>query len=195
MAPRTRIVLTGGPCAGKSTIAQVLEKAFQNKLVILPEAASLLFGGGFPRWGEPESVKGLQNAIFHVQRGLERNFAAHHPDKMLIMDRGTVDGAAYWPEGADAFWQTMGTTLKAELGRYDLVVYLESAGREAYQENVRRNPSRTETWEQAAILDSVTLKQWQSHPRLRFINNNTSFSAKIASVLSIVEEEIKDAGI
>lgn len=186
-----KIVLTGGPCAGKSTIAQVLEKAFQNKLVVLPESASLLFHGGFPRWEEPECRKGLQQAIYHVQLGLENNFEAHHPGKLLILDRGTVDGAAYWSDGANAFYKSLGTSLESELARYQLVIYLESAGREAYEENMRRNPARTENWEQASQLDKTTLQQWHAHPKMKLIRNNSSFSTKISQVLQIVEDELR----
>lgn len=186
-----KIVLTGGPCAGKSTIAQVLEKAFQNKLVVLPEAASLVFRGGFPRWEGSECLKGLQQAIYHVQLGLEKNFEAHHPGKLLILDRGTIDGAAYWADGAAAYYHSLGTSIEQELERYSLVIYLESAGKEAYEENMRRNPARTETWDQAAELDKVTLQQWHTHTRMKLIPNNNSFSAKIAQVLQIVENELK----
>ena len=45
-----KIVLTGGPCAGKTTMAQILSRAFHGSVVNVPESASLLFSGGFPRF-------------------------------------------------------------------------------------------------------------------------------------------------
>ncbi len=187
------IVLTGGPCAGKTTIAQVLEKAFSGRLIMLPESASLLFQGGFPRWTDEVSAEALQRAIYHVQIELELAYAARFQDHIRVMDRGTVDGAAYWPKGPEHFFEELGTTAEAELERYDMVIYLESAGRVAYDENRRRNPNRTETWEEAAALDQVTRRQWQNHPRFVTIRNNTAFSSKIAAVLAVVEAEASKA--
>ena len=182
-----RVVLTGGPCAGKTTIAQVLERAFAEQLVILPESASMLFKGGFPRWSEETALKSLQRAIFHVQNEIETLYAAHFPGKMLVMDRGTIDGAAYWPEGAESYFKEVGTTFEAELKRYDTVIYLESAGQQAYETNRRRNPARTETWEEARKLDELTHSMWARHPKMFVIHNNVSFSEKISAVLKHVE--------
>lgn len=187
---RLKIVLTGGPCAGKTTVAQVLEKAFGNRLVMLPESASLLFRGGFPRWQGHVATEALQRAIYAVQGELEAAYAEQYPDHVLVMDRGTVDGAAYWPGGPVAFFEAMNSSEEAELERYDLVVYLESAGRLAYEENRRRNPNRTETWEEAVALDEATRDLWKNHPRFVEIRNNTAFSSKIAAVLAAVEFEI-----
>src|SRR5262245_48494159 len=105
-----KIVLTGGPCAGKSTIAELISRAFRERLMVVPESASLLFKGGFPRWQDVASRTALQCAIFRVQSEIERAYAAHYPSHSLLLDRGTVDGAAYWPNGAEDFFATMGTT-------------------------------------------------------------------------------------
>lgn len=185
-----RIVLTGGPCAGKTTIAQVLEKAFAERLYVLPEAASLLFRGGFPRWQGDASIEALQRAIFGVQVEMEATHQAHFPDRVLVMDRGTLDGAAYWPRGPDDFFRAMGSSSATELARYDLVIYLESAGREAFEQHHLRNPARTETWEEALALDATTRRLWERHPRFVAVRNNSSFSAKISSVLAAVEPEL-----
>lgn len=189
----SRIVLTGGPCAGKTTIAQVLEKAFSDRLIVLPESASLLFRGGFPRWTEPASAEALQRAIYHVQVNLEAVHHARYPKRVLVMDRGTVDGAAYWTKGPADFYAALGTSAKAELDRYDMVIYLESAGRDAYEQNMKRNAARTETWDEASALDRLTRQQWEAHKNLIVVHNNTSFSSKISAVLTAVEEELKKA--
>ena len=41
------IVITGGPGAGKTAALEMVKKSFCNHVVILPEAASILFSGGF----------------------------------------------------------------------------------------------------------------------------------------------------
>jgi len=185
-----RIVLTGGPCAGKTTIAQVLERAFATDLVIMPESASLLFRGGFPRWPEDSARTCLQRSIYAVQCQMEAMFLGHHPDKVIVMDRGTIDGAAYWPKGPDDYFAVLGSSLDAELRRYDRVIFLESAGKEAYERNRTRNPARTESWDEARALDETTRRLWEQHQDLQIIRNNTAFSEKIASVLRAVEDVI-----
>ncbi len=45
-----RIALTGGPGAGKTAVLELLRKYFCKHVRVLPEAASILFGGGFPRY-------------------------------------------------------------------------------------------------------------------------------------------------
>lgn len=183
-----KIVLTGGPCAGKTTIAEVLSRAYAGDIVVVPEAASTLFNGGFPRWPERESRAALQRSVYRVQNELEVVYRAHHPNQLQVLDRGTVDGAAYWPDGPDAFFQTMQTSLEAELGRYHQVIYLESAGEEAYLIHGKRNPNRTETWAEARHLDELTRALWEKHPAMTVIPNQRAFSEKISAVLRIVEQ-------
>ncbi len=46
---RCRIVLTGGPGGGKTTAADLFRREIGDRVVIVPEAATILFQGGFPR--------------------------------------------------------------------------------------------------------------------------------------------------
>ena len=59
------VVLTGGPGAGKTAVLEVIRRAFCEHILVLPEAATVLFGGGFNT--EP-GRRAAQGAIFHVQR-------------------------------------------------------------------------------------------------------------------------------
>ena len=185
-----KIVLTGGPCAGKTTLAQVIARIFENDVVVVPEAASMLFSGGFLRWPEIEARKATQRAVFRTQRELEAAYAAHFPSKILILDRGTVDGASYWPSGSADFFKGLDTTLAQELNRYDRVIYLESASEKDYLANQKKNPNRIESWEEAAQLDQENKKLWNQHSRISLIRNERSFGVKIAEVLEIISQEI-----
>ena len=184
-----RIVLTGGPCGGKTTLTKVLAKAFESQLVVVPESASLLFSGGFPRWPDSTTLKSTQRAIYHTQRELETCYGNHYPEFHLILDRGTIDGAAYWPHGCEDFFQSLGTTLVGELARYDHVIYLESADAKAYENNKKKNPNRHETWEQAKKLDEETLALWSKHPNLTIVKNQCAFSEKVSLVFKLMETE------
>ena len=63
-APRLRIVLTGGPGGGKTTAADLFRREIGNRVVIVPEAATILFQGGFPRCRKPDPRRIVQTAIF-----------------------------------------------------------------------------------------------------------------------------------
>ena len=98
-----RIVLTGGPGAGKTALLELISHAFCPHVRVLPEAAGVIFGGGFPREEERESRRAAQRAICHVQRELEVVGDGHNP-AVVLCDRGTVDGVAYWPGPPEEFW-------------------------------------------------------------------------------------------
>ena len=120
-----RIVLTGGPGAGKTAALELIRRAsFCEHVQILPEAAGIVFGGGFPRTRHVAARKAAQRAIFHVQRELEEAARAENA-AVTLCDRGTVDGAAYWP-GPDDYFAGVGTTLAEELRRYDTVIHLRT---------------------------------------------------------------------
>lgn len=186
MSNNGKIVLTGGPCAGKTTVSRLLTHAFEKNVMDVPEAASLLFNGGFPRSPIPDAIRASQRAIFSVQHQLEASFVAQYPDRVLILDRGSVDGAAYWPDGTENFFLSMGTTLEAELGRYEKVIYLESAGKEDYFLHKQKNPNRREDWEEAKALDEKTFALWSKHPNFFHIENQRSFYKKVSQVLRVV---------
>src|SRR5687768_14078478 len=124
---RCRLVLTGGPGGGKTTAADLFRRELGEAVVIVPESATILFAGGFPRSDQVDAGRAVQTAIFHVQRNLEDVQSARYPDRVLLCDRGTIDGAAYWPNGDRDFFQAMGTSFDAELARYDAVVFFETA--------------------------------------------------------------------
>jgi len=89
-----RVVLTGGPGAGKTAVLEMVRRSMCQHVHVLPEAASIVFGGGFPREDDPTCRRAAQRAIYHVQRALEVTGAAHNP-AIVLCDRGTIDGLAY----------------------------------------------------------------------------------------------------
>lgn len=185
-----RLVITGGPGGGKTTAADMFRRELGNRVVLVPETATLLFSGNFPRPTVPGALRATQHAIFHVQRNLEEVQAATHPKRILLCDRGTVDGAAYWPDGPDAFFASLGTTLDAELSRYDGVVFFESAATSGYEVD-GNNPARTETTSQAAVLDKKLFDLWSRHPRFSHVPNSASFFKKISAGLEALQRMVQ----
>ena len=184
-----RIVLTGGPGGGKTTAADLFRREIGDRVVIVPEAATILFQGGFPRSREPHARRFAQTAIFHVQRDLEDVQASLYPGRALLCDRGTIDGAAYWPGAADEYFAAVGTTLDAELRRYDAVIFFESAavGGASIEGG---NPMRNESIDEAVALDSELRALWSRHPRFVVVPHNPSFFKKISFGLAALESMV-----
>jgi predicted ATPase len=187
-APR-RIVLTGGPGAGKTATLELIRRAsFCDHVQILPEAASIVFGGGFPRRRDVEGRKAAQRAIYHVQRELEASTAADNA-AIILCDRATVDGAAYWP-GPDDYFAAVNTTLAEELRRYDAVIHLRTPRVEGGYNH--QNPLRTETAIEAAEVDLRILRIWDTHPRRFIVDAMPDFLAKAARVLELMRAELPE---
>ena len=183
---RCRIVLTGGPGGGKTTAGDLFRREIGERVVLVPEAATLLFSGGFPRVQEPPAVRAAQMAIFHLQRSLEDVQGARFPRRILLCDRGTIDGAAYWPGAPEEYFAALGTTLDAEMKRYDAVIFFESAavGGDSIEGG---NPIRNESIAQAVELDRRLRALWSCHPRFVLVAHNRSFFKKISLGLASLE--------
>lgn len=173
-----RIVLTGGPGGGKTTAADLYRREIGEDVVIVPEAATILYGGGFPRAGEIDVRRATQRAIYHVQLNLEDAQAAHYQSRILLCDRGTIDGAAYWPGSPTEFFNLLGTSLEKEMSRYDAVIFFETAavGGVSIEGG---NPNRVESNEQAVILDRKLMSLWSKHPNFVFVPHHPSFIKKV----------------
>jgi predicted ATPase len=190
-APRApKIVLTGGPGGGKTTAADLFRRELGEKVVVVPEAATMLFSGGFPRTREHDAVRYVQQAIYHVQTNIESVQTALYPERVLLCDRGTVDGGAYWKNGESNFFEFLGTSLEAELARYDAVIFFETAavGNMSIEGG---NPTRNESIEEAINLDKKLKSLWEKHPNFTHVRHNTSFTKKIMSGLWAIEEVLK----
>ena len=111
---------------------------------------------------------------------------AQHPEQILLCDRGTVDGAAYWPGGGDAFFADIGSTLERELSRYDAVIFFESAAVGGMGID-GGNPIRNESMEQAIKLDHKLRSLWAKHPKFVLVPHNPSFFKKISYGLAVLD--------
>jgi len=186
--PAKRIVLTGGPGAGKTAVLALVQQSLCRHLRVLPEAAGILFGGGFPREDGPDAARATQRAIYFVQRELE--LAARGADVAIqLCDRGTVDGAAYWP-GPGSLWDAVGTTGDAELARYDAVIHLRTPALAMGYDH--SNPLRIESAAQARSIDDQIAAAWARHPRRFEIAAASKFLAKAARAVEILRGELPE---
>jgi predicted ATPase len=183
-----RIVLTGGPGAGKTAVLELVRRHFCDQVHVLPEAASIVFGGGFPRASDAGVARAAQRAIFYVQQELESAADVDNP-AIVLCDRGTVDGSAYWPGPGD-LWLSVGTTLDEQLRRYDAVIHLRTPT--AVGGYNHQNPLRVESALEAATVDQRLLDAWANHPRRFIVEPSADFLVKAKRVLDILRAEMPE---
>ncbi len=183
------IVLTGGPGAGKTAVMEAARQIFAKDVAILPEAASIVYAGGFPRLGTRASVHAAQRAIAAVQAELERFTLEDRTAPIALCDRAIVDGAAYWPEGPEAFYAALGTTPEEVFARYTTVIHLCTPTLSMGYNNLA-NPMRTETADQAAELDRRIETVWAAHPNRLVVPATETFTEKLEHVTSLIRAEL-----
>jgi predicted ATPase len=182
-----RIVITGGPGAGKTAVLELVRQSFCHHVAVLPEAASILFRGGFPRRAGGPPERAAQRAIFHVQRELE----ASEEDRdaaIVLCDRGTLDGLAYWPGLEAELLAAMRTTREEELRRYHAIIHLRTPGaRNGYN---HQNQLRIESAQEAARIDARIVEAWRDHPRRHFVESTHDFLSKSKRTLELIAAEV-----
>lgn len=186
-------VITGGPCAGKTTALSKLDRVFTDrgyKVIIVAETATEVINSGVN--SNEVSVLEFQRVI--MTRGINKEETIRRvakffkKDVIIFYDRGMLDSKAYM-DYAD-FLQVLkenGVTETEVRDNYDAVFHLVTAAIGALEYyTTSNNEARSESPEQAAALDTITRDAWLGHPHLRVIDNSTGFSDKIDRLIKEV---------
>ena len=188
-----RIVLTGGPCAGKTTALVKIIEHFSSlgyKVFIIPEVPTLFSQAGMDYLTDNSAFfyEG-EKATLEMQIALEDKFTriaeTIGEPTIIVCDRGTMDISAYMkPEMWDEITAGIGTCSEKLRARYDAVLHLVSAADGAEQfYTTANNAERTEGLELAREVDKKVIQAWSEHPYLRVINNHENFDTKINRVI------------
>ena len=188
-----RIVLTGGPCAGKTTALVKIIEHFSSlgyKVFIIPEVPTLFSQAGMDYLTDNSAFfyEG-EKATLEMQIALEDKFTriaeTIGEPTIIVCDRGTMDISAYMkPEMWDEITAGVGTCSEKLRARYDAVLHLVSAADGAEQfYTTANNAERTEGLELAREVDKKVIQAWSEHPYLRVINNHENFDTKINRVI------------
>ena len=189
----SKIVITGGPCAGKSTAMSWVQNAFTQMgyiVLFVPETATELITGGVAPWTcgtNSEYQKCQMQLQIEKEKVFEQAARTMNADKVLIVcDRGTLDNKAYMDEIEFAEVIQSIDSNEIELrNNYDAVFHLVTAAKGAEQfYTTANNSARTETLEEAAALDDKLIAAWTGHPHLRVIDNSSSFEDKMKKLVS-----------
>ncbi len=179
-----KVAVTGGPSGGKTTLIEALKKELAPRVKIVPEAASIIYRGGFPRVKSYDGFFHAQKAIYYIQREVEELRCKTHPEALIVCDRGSLDALAYWPDTEDNFFKVMQTNRELENKRYDWLIHLDTATEPDYDNS---NEVRTENFHEALSLNEKIKKGWEGHPRRIIITADNDFIAKMKKATLVIE--------
>ena len=188
-----KIVITGGPCAGKTTGLSLIQEAFSlrgYRVLFVPETATELITGGVTPWtcgSNAEYQKCQVRLQIEKERIFERAAGTMKDEKILIVcDRGALDNKAYMTEEEFAEVLSYVGTNEVELrDQYNAVFHLVTAAKGAENFYTKaNNAARYETVEEACALDERLIAAWTGHPHLRIIDNAMSFPDKMNRLIA-----------
>ena len=187
-----KIVITGGPCGGKTSALTRIQTALSHlgyTVLVVPETATALISGGVAPWtcGSNEEYQKCQMTMqMQKERIFEQAASTMSSDKILIVcDRGEMDNKAYMTdEEFSNVLDYLGMS-EAELrDGYDAVFHLVTAAKGAEKfYTLENNGARYETIEQARELDDKFIEAWTGHPYLRVVDNRTDFEGKLRHLI------------
>jgi len=197
----TRIVLTGGPAAGKTTLISRILKEFKAddgwRVITIPETATdLISGYGIGPFEGCMSMEDFQYFVIEDQLHKERialKAAQTVPQEkiLVIYDRALLDDKAYISdEQFEITLRHFGLTEEQVMAGYDAVLHMVSCAKGAEYAYNYGNAARYESVEDARRMDDRILRAWSKHPSLYVIDNSDDFEAKInraiAQIYSII---------
>lgn len=188
----TKIVITGGPCAGKTTAMSWIQNAFTDlgyHVIFVPECATELINSGISGI-TCKSVVDFQKALMKLQIEREKIYESAaqtiKSEKVLIVcDRGSMDSKAYLTNLE--FSTVLNEINKSEVelrDNYDAVFHLVTSAKGASEfYTLENNSARTETIDEAIISDDRLIDAWNGHPHFRVIDNSTNFDDKMKKLI------------
>ncbi|KAH3763686.1 AAA family ATPase [Pelomyxa schiedti] len=197
-----RIVLTGGPCGGKTTALSEIAERLRScgfQVFLIPENSTIFSnaGAGFPVHGTKAHQMCWETSRIRCQMAMEDSFCriarSSKQATVIVCDRGTVDAAAYMSEERWEELLLMESWTENFLrdSRYDLVVHMVSTAIGATEFYTKsNNTARRETVAEAAELDLRIRQVWGGHPNVVVIDNSTNFNGKIVRVVAQISNHL-----
>ncbi len=195
-SPIPMIVLTGGPGSGKTTAMEALKKEFGDRVKFVPEAATILISqvGIVPPPDDPVGLARFQQTILRVQHAFEEaavDQAIRDGKKAVVLDRGTLDSAAYLPNGIQDFQRICGVRAHDEAARYTCVICMSTPPEEVYERIRSNNPARRESFMDAVALGQRIAAVWSPYALLRRADLDL-WDQKLAQARGFILDSIED---
>lgn len=195
-----KIVLTGGPGSGKTTVIESIKKNFSRKykVIFVDETASYLINMGIRPFGDGAiSMLDFQELVLKAQLSKEDildlsiNYLKEK-NIIIIYDRGLLDNCAYISK--EEFQLILNRlekkyTINDFLERYDLVINL--VGRKDLY-TTENNPARSEHVDEAIKLGEKNLSSWLGHKNLKIVLPKDDINEKIREVLNYINKVLEE---
>lgn len=153
-----KIVITGGPCAGKTSVIDKLKIDFAHKITFVAESATILLSGGYPpppndSYKLQAWLAEFQSVVAALQLSLEARAVSETTElnhDAIVYDRSLGDLPAYHPKGFTAVMQQLRRLgINSIRDRYDVVLHLHSVagfdiGLYGKEQNKHRYESKNE---------------------------------------------------
>jgi CYTH domain-containing protein/predicted ATPase len=190
----SRIIITGGPCSGKTTALAHITKFCQDHgffPVIIPEVATDLISSGFDRTALSFQDFVIEKMLFEEQLRIKAIANGHLPENsVFIYDRWLCDSEAY--VGREAFLQVLERHGLSHAEACDFnngVICLDTAalGAEEFY-TLDNNKTREEGLELARTLNEKTKNAWMGAPHFKSIPNRpgVDFHGKMTECLRVL---------
>ena len=195
-----RIVLTGGPGSGKTSVLGKIEQVFSAqgyKVIVVDETATYLINKGIKPFGDGAlSMVDFQEIVMKLQLAKENvidRAIEMMPDENVIVvyDRGIIDNSAYINQ--EELFEVLSRINNVKsvsdlMNKYDFVINLVGSKDFYTTEN---NKARSEDISEALDLGNRTLKAWLGHKLLKIVLPKETLDDKIREVLNIIKELLK----
>jgi predicted ATPase len=189
-----KIVLTGGPCGGKSSILESIENKYDKKgchLYPINETVKLLFTSGFNSIkinGQNLPKIDFQTMIFITQylKEYSAELQTNRDDKSIIIcDRGLLDGKVYTSsEEYDIILQKLNKCEALILKTYGIVLHLTSM---CCKDIDFFNQQRPYAMENGLSLEHDLRKIWQGNPNHHIIPATDKIEEKMNIVFQYLD--------
>lgn len=188
-----KIVLTGGPCAGKSIALKAVDEYYTGlgfKVITVPEGATALMLQGIT-YDSCNGADAFETRLleYQLKKEAEAMSAALRysgENVIVVCDRGAYDCRSYMSaEGYVSACEKAGVSNVRLRDSYDAVFHMVTAANGAREHySYGGSSTRMENADEALAADEKLLQSWIGHPHLRVIGCRDDFRDKLNDLLA-----------
>lgn len=204
-----RIVFTGGPCAGKTTIIDKMKQLLENDdyyVIVVPETAAELISKGIIPHDDKKHTLRFQELVLETQTRKEitadeycrliknsnLDFIKDKKGIVVLYDRGIPDNRAYLSHNEyNNMLKKYNYNELAIIDKYDLVINLVSLAT-TNPELYSLDEIRYEPVEEASYKDMLTSSAWCLHRNFEMIRPTDKIEEKISLVYNTISNKLNN---